>query len=190
MNRKLNMLVIMLLVSASTFAQSFKIGYTQIDAIVFSMPEMEQVNADLKVYEAQLSSLVNTKKVEFDNKMNEYQVMAQQPNTLPAVIQEKQLELQRLDADFKDFSAKSQQSFQVKQQELYGPVYIKVQEAIIAVRTEKGYAMILNSRTQDGSQVILAAEDSDDITAAVFEKLGVPMPTQEGAAADTTGTGN
>ena len=105
MNRKLKMLVIMLLVSASTFAQGFKVGYTQIDAIVFSMPEMVQVNADLKVYEAQLSSLVNTKKVAFDNKMNEYQVISQQPTTLPATLQEKQLELQRLDADLKDFNA-------------------------------------------------------------------------------------
>ena len=58
------------------------------------------------------------------------------------------------------------------------------------IRTEKGYAMILNSRTQDGSQVILAAEDADDITAAVFEKLGVPMPVQAGDPADSTGTGN
>jgi len=190
MNRKLKMLVIMLLVSASTFAQGFKVGYTQIDAIVFSMPEMVQVNADLKVYEAQLSSLVNTKKVAFDNKMNEYQVISQQPTTLPATLQEKQLELQRLDADLKDFNAKSQQSFAAKQQELYTPVYTKVQEAIIAVRIEGGYAMILNSRTQDGSQVILAAEDSDDITEAVFAKLGVPMPTQAGAEGDTTGTGN
>jgi outer membrane protein len=180
----------MLLVSASAFAQGFKIGYTQIDAIVFSMPEMVSVDADLKVYQAQLASLVNTKKVEFDNKMNEYQVIAQQPTTLPAVLQEKQVELQRLDADFNDFQAKSQQSYGAKQQELYSPIYIKVQEAIIAVRTEKGYAMILNSRTQDGSQVILAAEDADDITEAVFAKLGVPMPTQERAPADSTGSGN
>jgi len=190
MNRKLNMLVMLLLISATTFAQGLKIGYTQIDAIVFSMPEMTQVNADLQVYQAQLASLVNTKQVEFDNKMNEYQVIAQQPTTLPTTLKEKQNELQRLDADLNDFKSKSQQSFAAKQNEMYGPVYIRVQEAIIAVRKAKGYAMILNSRTQEGAQVILAAEDSDDITSAVFAELGVPMPEQEAAAADSTGTGN
>jgi outer membrane protein len=104
----------MLLVSASAFAQGFKIGYTQIDAIVFSMPEMVSVDADLKVYQAQLASLVNTKKVEFDNKMNEYQVIAQQPTTLPAVLQEKQVELQRLDADFNDWEQDAAEYFEYK----------------------------------------------------------------------------
>ena len=130
------------------------------------------------------------KKVMLDNKMNEYQVFAQQPNPAQLVLQEKQNELQRLDADLQDFRVKAEQSFSAKQAELYSPVYLKVQEAIIAVRKENGYSMILNSRTQDGSQVILAAEDADDITEAVFLKLGVPMPTQEKAPSDSTGSGN
>ena len=63
MNRKLKMLAIILLVSTTSFAQSFKIGYTLIDGIVFSMPEMVQHNSDLDVYESQLASSVNTKKL-------------------------------------------------------------------------------------------------------------------------------
>ena len=79
-----------------------------------------------------------------------------------------------------------------KQSDLYNPVYSKVQVAIEEVRKEKGYAMILNAQIAGTGGVVLAGRDEDNITEAVFAKLGVAMPkaAKEGAPAATANSGN
>ncbi len=191
MNRRLNLLAVLLLLSTTAFAQSFKVGYTFIDAIVASMPEMTQINADLEVYQTQLTSQVNTKRTTIQNKMNEFEALRQQPNAAQLVLQEKSNEILRLQDDLEKFSGQAEQAFAAKQAELLQPVYTKVQNAIMEVRKEKGYHMIINSRTSTGAQVILAADEADDVTEAVFAKLGVAMPeAQVPTPADSTGSGN
>ena len=190
MNRKLTMMALMLLLSTAAFSQGFKIGYTFIDGIVFNMPEMTQIQADLNVRQSQLASQINTKQTEIQNKINEYQAMAQTPNAAALVLREKENEIQKLQADLQDFSQKADENLAAKQAELFQPVYDKVQNAIIEVRKEKGYNMIINSRTSSGAQVILAADEADDITLAVLEKLGVDLPKDAAAASDSTASGN
>lgn len=197
MNRRLLVMVTALFMYGAAQAQEFKIGYTLMDAIVFSMPEIESIRSEVETYGAQLGTSVNAKKATFDSKYKEAQAMAQLPNASQAAIQEKTNELEKLDKELSDYTKQAQQALQAKEATLMNPVYIKVQAAIDEVRKELGFSMILNMRSASGDGIVLAADESLDITKQVFAKLGVPMPKEpspEGAEGTTTtadkGNGN
>ena len=192
MSRKLFEMAAMMLMTVVAFGQDFKIGYTNIDAIVFNMPEMTGINSELDTYQKQLGSQVNTKRGEINTKMQALQQMAQDPNAAQIVLQERQNEIIKMEEDLRAFSTQAEQAYANKQNTLINPVYAKVQNAIEEVRKEKGYAMILNAQITGGGGVVLAARDEDNITEAVFAKLGVPMPkaSEEGAPPATNNGGN
>lgn len=175
MKRKfLVMLAFVLAVGAK--AQDFKIGYTNIDAIVFNMPEMETINSELDTYQQALGTQIQTKQQEIQTKYQALVQMSQDPNAVQTVIQEKDNELQRLQRDLQAFQQQAEQAYNNKQNTLMQPVYTKVQAAIEEVRKEQGYSLILNAQVTGAGPVIIAGEEGLNITEKVFEKLGVPMP--------------
>ncbi|MFY0593200.1 OmpH family outer membrane protein [Roseivirga sp.] len=193
MKRRLLVMVAALFVFGATQAQDFKIGFTYLEFIVYSMPEIEGIRSELKTYEGQLGSNVQAKRTTFQTKYEEAQRMSQQPNASQAAMQELNNELQKLDKDLQDYTAQAQQALQAKEATLMNPIYSKVQTAIDEVRKELGYAMILNMRVSaSGDGIVLAAEDDLNITEQVFAKLGVEMPKQPspGDAPATADTGN
>ena len=190
MNRKLMVMAALFLVSMAAWAQDFKIGYTNIDAIVFSMPEMAGINSELETYQKQLGSQVDSKRNDINTKMQAYQQLAQDPNAAQIVLQERQNEILKLQEGLQNFTVQAEQALSTKQGNLLNPVYQKVQNAIEEVRKEKGYAMILNTQIAGGGGVVLTAKDEDNITEAVFAKLGVPMPTNVNADGAPSATAN
>lgn len=192
MIRKSFVMAAMMLMTVAARSQDFKVGYTNIDAIVFNMPEIPGINSELDTYQKQLASQVNTKRGEINTKMQALQQLAQDPNAAQIVLQEKQNEILKLQENLQSFSVQAEQAMSKKQSDLYNPVYTKVQKAIEEVRKEKGYAMILNAQIAGTGGVVLAGRDEDNITEAVFAKLGVAMPktAKEGAPAATANSGN
>ena len=192
MIRKSFVMAAMMLMTVAARSQDFKVGYTNIDAIVFNMPEIPGINSELDTYQKQLASQVNTKREEINTKMQALQQLAKDPNAAQIVLQEKQNEILKLQENLQSFSVQAEQAMSKKQSVLYNPVYTKVQKAIEEVRKEKGYAMILNAQIAGTGGVVLAGRDEDNITEAVFAKLGVAMPkaAKEGAPAATANSGN
>ncbi|MEC7755960.1 OmpH family outer membrane protein [Roseivirga sp. UBA1976] len=188
MMRKLIVMIAFLSVAAVAKAQEFKIGYTFLEFIVFNMPEMESISSELETYEAQLGAQIEAKQKDIQTKYAQLQQMAQQPNANQVVLQEKENELINLQEQLQKFRVQADQAYRMKETEKINPVYAKVQDAIEAVRKENGFALILNSRVAANSAgIVLAADESLNITELVFKKLGVPMPKEEpsGNAAPT-----
>jgi outer membrane protein len=189
MNRKLLVALTLLLLATAAKSQEFKIGYTSIDAIVFNLPEIPALQSEIETFQKQLSSQITSKEADIQARIAEYQQLAQQPNAAQIVLQEKEGEIRRLQSDLQAFQQKAEAALSNKNTTLFNPIYTKVQNAIEAVRKEQGYAIILNAKTASGDGVVLAGRDEDNITKAVFEKLGVPMPAIEEGAPAATGTG-
>ncbi len=187
MKRRLLVMAAFLLVMAAAKAQDFKIGYTYLEFIVFNMPDMAGIDSELETYRAQLTAQVQAKQKDLQTKYAQLQQMAQQPNANQVVLQERENEIRTLDEQLQKFSAQAEQAFGMKQAEKYNPVYTKVQDAIEAVRKENGFAIILNSKVGNGAGIVLAAEESLNITELVFKKLGVPMPEEQPSPSDGNG---
>ncbi len=195
MNRKLLVMVVALFMYGAAQAQDFKVGYTYIDFIVYNMPEMEGIRSEVKTFEEQLGSQATAKQTTLQTKIAEFQQMAQQPNANQTALQQKDAELQKMQKDYQTWTAQAQQSLAAKEATLMNPVFTKVQTAIEEVRKELGFNIILNMRTSSNDGIVLAAEESLNVTEKVFEKLGVPMPktpnpADQVATGADTGNGN
>ncbi len=191
MNRKLLVMVVALFMYGAAQAQDFKVGYTYIDFIVYNMPEMEGIRSEVKTFEEQLGTQASAKQSTLQGKYAELQQMLQQPNANQTALQQKDAEFQKMQQDFQTWSAQAQQSLAAKEATLMNPVFTKVQTAIEEVRKELGFAIILNMRTSSNDGIVLAAEESLNITEKVFGKLGVAMPeTPNPAEQVATGNGN
>ncbi|RKQ50909.1 periplasmic chaperone for outer membrane proteins Skp [Roseivirga pacifica] len=189
MKRKFLMAAALILVAVASQAQGTKIGYTNIDYIVYNMPELEGIQSELATYEKQLGQQVQAKQTNLQAKYQELQQLAQQPNPNTVVLQEKQNEFQKLQGEAQQFAAQAEQALRAKEGEKMNPVYEKVQNAIEEVRKEGGFAMILNSQIAGVGGIVLASDEELNITEKVFAKLGVPMPAAPADNPATAGTG-
>jgi outer membrane protein len=176
MKIKLFVTVLALLASLSINAQtSVKIGWTNIDHILQSLPDSKEIQTKLTTERSQYEKLYQEKAQETQKLFEDYQKnVASMSAVIKAdkekVLNNKQQELQELETN-------ASQAIQAKQQELLSPVMDKIQKAIEDVAKEAGYTYVLNSDAGYGTTpVLLVAPDADNITNLVLKKLGVTPP--------------
>ena len=155
-------------------AQEVKIGYTNVEYIMSLMPEMEQIDADITDYGAQLDQQIQAKIQDFQRQGAAYQQAA---NTMTDEARaQKEQELGKLRQDIEKFQQDVQASYQRKLQELLEPVQTKVYNAINAVAAENNYTHIL-ADSAGQAPILLYTKDDDPFTDLVLAKLGVTPPT-------------
>lgn len=160
-------LVLFLSTSTSVFAQKY--GHINSQALLLEMPEIKQ--ADTKIQEFQQSLVVKGEGM-IKELQDQYQATikkAENNELSPIQLQEEEAKLAAKQQKIQAFDNEMQQKVIMKRQELYAPVFQKVDVAIKAVGSEGKYTMIFDTST--GS--ILFAEDSEDITGQVRTKLGL-----------------
>lgn len=156
-------------------AQEIKIGYTNVEYLMSLMPEMEQIDADIKDYSNQLGQQIQTKSQDFQRQVQTYQ-QAAETMTEDARTQ-KEKELTALQQEIQKFEGDAQTSYQRKLQELLEPVQTKVFNAINAVAAENNYSHVF-SDTAGQAPVLLYTRDDDNFTDLVIKKLGLTPPAQ------------
>src|SRR5690606_1133771 len=72
-------------------AQDIKIGYTNVEYLMSLMPEMEQIDADIKDYSNQLGQQLQTKSQDFQRQVQGYQQAAETMTEDARVQKEKEL---------------------------------------------------------------------------------------------------
>ncbi len=161
--------------SAQGQENGLKIGYTNAEFILGNMPEAKQIEADLKDYEKQLSTQLESKAADFQAKVEDFQRNAE--NMIPEVRNDKQLELQNLQQSIEKFRADAQTSLQRKQNELLQPAYDKIQKAIDEVAKANGYTHIFNmGQPEVGLHILLYGREEDNISNLVLKNLGIEPP--------------
>ena len=162
-------------VSAKAQDGGLKIGYTNAEYILSNMPEAKQIEADLKDYEQQLSTQLESKSKDFQAKYAEYQRTAE--NMIPEVRADKEQELQGLQNSIQKFQQDAQISLQRKSGELLQPAFDKIQKAIDAVAKANGYSHVFNSgQPEAGLNILLYAREEDNISDLVLKQLGIEPP--------------
>lgn len=173
----------LLVAGVSTKAQDagIKIGYTNAEYILSNMPEAKQIEAELKDYEQQLSTQLESKAKDFQTKVQEYQRTME--NMIPEVRADKERELSSLQQSIQKFEQDAQSSMQRKQAELLQPAFDKIQKAIDEVAKANGYTHVFNSgQPEVGLNILLYAREEDNISNLVLNQLGIeppPPPAEE-----------
>lgn len=169
-------------------AQSgLKIGSANIEFILSNLPETKQIENDLKTYEKQLNTQLESKYAEYQRKLEEYQKGVSSGLMPEAVKADKEKELLAMQQSIQDFEKSAQDDMQRKQMTMLEPVLEKVQTSIDKVAAANGFTYIFSTHADfGGSAIILYSKnkDQDDISTLVLKDMGVTLP-----AAGTTGTG-
>lgn len=155
---------------------SVKIGWTNVDFILQSLPDFKDIQTKLSTEMAQYEKLYNEKLTEAQKLMEDYQKNAA---TMSEVIRkDKEKVLQNKQQELQELQQNSESALQTKRQELLMPVMDKIQNAINDVAKENGYTYVLNSDAGMGTtMVLLVAPENDNITNLVLKKLGItPAP--------------
>jgi outer membrane protein len=137
------------------------------------MPEAKEVESQVAAYEKQFTNSIRQRIETFQTKVAEYQQNA--PTMTEQVRAEREQELQVEQQSLQKFQQDAEQSIVKKQQELYQPLYEKIQTTIDKVAKEEGYTHILRAE----ALLYIADETTGDISDSVLRKLGVEPPVRE-----------
>jgi outer membrane protein len=166
MKTKLLISLFTLLFSTALLAQEQKFAFVNSDSVLVSMPAYKVQMKMLESYAKQLQTQLNTKRTSLQQKVQDYQTNA--PDWAPAVIKEKQQEINDLDAEINAFPQTYQFSVQRKQQELLTPLIEEVQESISVLAKEEGINFVFTDKT------LLFSQEQLDLTAKVITKVTTP----------------
>jgi len=169
-----------LLTASPAIAQ--KIGYTNQEAILSNMPEMQEVQKTLKQEAQQQQRQLRRQQQKFQKQLKQYQ---QQRSLLSDSAQSaREQELQQMRTKLQRSSQQRQQQLRKRERELMQPLLEDLQSAIDTVAAARNIDMVV--RTQALLYVNQQSESVTDITRDVAQELGIslqdpgePSPTVE-----------
>lgn len=168
-------LVVVCMVSMSSFANAQKIGYINTNDLIPNMPEYKTVTTQVDAYKKTFVDVLQNLSNELQTKSADYQ--AKQATMTDAQKTAKQAELNDLNQRAGSYQNDAQQKVAQKGEELMKPLLDKAKNAITAVAKEKGYTYVVDSSTT----TFIVAPPADDLLPAVKAKLGIPATSTPAA---------
>jgi outer membrane protein len=184
--RALAFVLALLAIVAAPAAQAQKIGYTNQEAILANMPEMQDVQQQLQQeYQRQQQELQREQQA-FQERVQRYQ--RQQSLLSDSVRTQRERELQQRQAELQQALQQREQQLQQREMELMQPLFEELQTAIEDVAASQSVDVVL--RAQSMLWVDTNSSNVVDITPDVAQQLGIdisgaetqPSPSVEDAA--------
>jgi len=163
---------VVVLGASSVNAQGQKSGYISVEQMVSLMPELGKIDTILQRFQA------DSLNAEFASLIQDYNYkdsLLTKTDTLKipvATRRQYRRDLESVAYQVQNWQQISQQVMQSKQQELLGPVYQRVMDAIRAVAKDNGYGFVYNQ------EALLVAPPGDNLLPLVAKRLNVKLPTQ------------
>ena len=149
-----------------TDAAAQKFGHLDAQDILLTLPERAEAQASIEAAAAEYETEVSRMQSELETKFADYQAKAA---TWPdAIRQQKERELQQLDAGLQEFGMTIQNDLAQMEQQLLAPMIERVRDAIEAVGKEQGFTYIFDTSTG-----VTLYNGGEDVTDLVKTKLGM-----------------
>ena len=149
-----------------TEAVAQKFGHLDAQEVLISLPERAEAQASIEAAAGEYETEVARMQSELETKFADYQAKA---STWPdAIRQQKERELQQLDAGLQEFGVTIQNDLAQMEQQLLSPMIERVRKAIEDVGKEQGYTYIFDTSTG-----VTLYNGGDDVTDLVKTKLGL-----------------
>lgn len=165
--KKLIALLLMLLPFAGVVnAQEMKIAFVNTQEVFMALPEVADMQKKLEDLNAKYKKELETMKSEYQKKYSDF--IAQQDSLTENIKVRRMQEVQDMQQRMDNFVQVAQQDVAKQQQDLLAPIQTKIQDAIKAVGTEKGYTYII-----DPQVLLYQGTNAIDATQFVKTKLGL-----------------
>jgi len=156
-------------------AHAQKIGYTNQEAILANMPEMQDVQQQLQQAAQQQQAELQQEQQQFQQRLEQYQ--KQQSLLSDSVRQVREQELRQRQQELQQSVQQREQRLQQRESELMQPLLEELQSAISDVAEEQNIDVVM--RTQALLYVGESSNNAVDITRDVAEKLGIDVSGAE-----------
>jgi outer membrane protein len=162
-------LTLVLLLAAATTGFSQKFGYCNSQALLIELPEIKAADSNLKDFQTQLTKKGQEMVKALQEKAAELQRKQDQGLISPKDYEAQAAKLKEEEEGIAKYEQEVYEKLSKKREELYKPLLEKVNAAMKTVATEAGFAMVFDA----GSQVLLYADETLDVTKLVKAKLGI-----------------
>ena len=129
-----------------------KLGYIDSNELLDAMPEKDSIQQTLIQYGKALEDQLQAMYLEYQTKLNDYQVNAA---SMSDIIRQTK-ELADMENRIQEFQQQADTDLQNKQMELLDPVLKKVRQAIQDVARENGYSAVISHRSGETEDTIIA----------------------------------
>lgn len=167
---KLSLAVVALLAATTVGNAQPKFGYVNSQEIIFSMPDIADVQAKLEKLQKDIEEQLEIIQVEYNNLLVEYQKNA--ASYSDSIRQTKEQQLMSLQQRYEELGKAGSQDMQNEQAKLMQPVIEKARAAIDKVGAEGGYIAIFDMAA--GSLAYFDKAQMVDIAPIVKMELGIP----------------
>ncbi len=157
--------LVALIAATAGVLQAQKFGYVNSAAILAEMPEVKQADANLEALQKQLQKKGQNMLQQLQQDYTALQQRVQGGDLSPKQQEEEAAKLQQREQEIAQFEQDMRKQVSEKRDELLGPIYEKVNQAIEDVAKENGYQFIFDQN------VLLYAEDSQNVNDLVKAKL-------------------
>lgn len=165
-----NLVLIITLVSTLAIGvHAQKFGYINSSKLLLELPEIKQADVQLQTYQNEMVSKGEQMVKTFEDKYRIVQDQIGKGELSQIQIQQQQGALGQEQQAIQQYQMEVNQNLNLKRQELYKPILDNVNKIIEQIGQEMGYTMIFD--TSSGS--LLFAEEGDDVTSIVKQKLGL-----------------
>lgn len=180
-NRTMKILLLSVAVTAAfvSYAQTpvpvsnGKVGYASVEYIMSQLPEMKEIESDMKAAQTQLRNQIQVKSQEVQKQYESFNANA--ASMADTVRENRQQELEQSFAELEKMQQDAQAALQNRQKLYMAPLYLKVNKTIREVAVENGFEIILTDRVS-GFDFLLFSSNQFDISPLVLQKLGVTAP--------------
>ena len=149
-----------------TDAVAQKFGHLDAQDILLTLPERAEAQTSIEAAAAEYETEVSRMQSELETKFADYQ--AKEATWPDAIRQQKERELQQLDAGLQEFGMTIQNDLAQMEQQLLAPMIQRVRDAIEAVGKEQGFTYIFDTSTG-----VTLYNGGEDVTDLVKTKLGM-----------------
>ena len=168
-------ILLLLIIAAPLFAhaqqtQPNKVGYANMEYIVSQLPEMKEIESEMKSTQTQLRTQIQTRSQEVQKQYQDFNANAE--TMADTVRMRRQGELEKAMSELEAMQQNAQVTLQNKQKLFMAPIYLKVNKAISDVAKENGYSIILTDKLSNYS-FLLHKTSQFDISNLVLQKFGV-----------------
>ncbi len=151
-------------------APAGKVGYASMEYIISKLPEMKEIESDMKSTQEQLRKQIQAKSEEVRKKYADFNANA--ATMADTVRANRQREIEQAMADLEQMQQNAQVTLQNKQKLYMAPLYLRINKAIEEVAKENGYDIILTDKIS-GVDFLLFNTGQTDISNLVLQKFEV-----------------
>ncbi len=149
-------------------AQDLKFGHANVQEIMETMPEFQQMQQELESEYDRLEDQLATMQEDYKQMEEEYRGDAE--NMLPQQRQQKEQQLMETSQKIQQFYQSTQQQLSQKQEQLQAPIMQKLLQSIEEVGDEGGFIYIFAANS---GATVYQSDQSVDVTQQVKQKLGI-----------------